>query len=58
MVMLPTGRRVVLRPVGVDISVRINNLKTARASRTQNRFAEHIAKFYSKLLFWHWAYFG
>jgi putative transposase len=41
----------------LDISVLINNLKTASARRTRNRFAEHIAKFYSKPLFWHRAYF-
>jgi len=32
-------------------------LKTASARRTRNRFADHIAKFYSKPLFWHRAYF-
>ena len=41
----------------LDISVLINNLKTASARRTRNRFAEHIAQFYSKPLFWHRAYF-
>lgn len=41
----------------LDISVLINNLKTASARRTRNRFTEHIAKFYSKPLFWHRAYF-
>ena len=41
----------------LGISVLINNLKTASARRTRNRFAEHIAKFYSKPLFWHRAYF-
>ena len=41
----------------LDISVLINNLKTASARRTRNRFAEQIAKFYSKPLFWHRAYF-
>jgi putative transposase len=41
----------------LDISVLINNLKTASARRTRNRFAEHIAKFYSKPLFWHRAYY-
>ena len=35
----------------------INNLKTASARRTRNRFAEHLASFYSKPLFWHRAYF-
>ena len=41
----------------LDISVLINNLKTASARRTRNRFAEHLAPFYSKPLFWHRAYF-
>lgn len=35
----------------------INNLKTASARRARNRFAEHLAGFYSKPLFWHRAYF-
>ena len=41
----------------LDISVLINNLKTASARRARNRFAEHLAAFYSKPLFWHRAYF-
>ena len=41
----------------LDISVLINNLKTASAQRTRNRFAEHVAKFYSKPLFWYRACF-
>jgi putative transposase len=41
----------------LDISMLINNLKTASARRTRNRFAEHLGKFYSKPLFWHRAYF-
>ncbi|HVC48750.1 MAG TPA: IS200/IS605 family transposase, partial [Burkholderiales bacterium] len=41
----------------LDISVLINNLKTASARRTRNRFAEHLAAFYHKPLFWHRAYF-
>ena len=41
----------------LDISVLINNLKTASARRTRNRFAEHLAPFYSKPAFWHRAYF-
>ena len=41
----------------LDISVLINNLKTASARRTRNRFAEHLVKFYyAKPLFWHRAY--
>ncbi|MDE3023182.1 MAG: transposase, partial [Pseudomonadota bacterium] len=35
----------------------INNLKTTSARRTRNRFAEHLAAFYRKPLFWHRAYF-
>jgi putative transposase len=41
----------------LDISVLINNLKTASARRTRNRFADHLAVFYKKPLFWHRAYF-
>lgn len=41
----------------LDISVLINNLKTASARRTRNRFADHLAAFYKKPLFWHRAYF-
>ena len=41
----------------LDLSVLINNLKTASARRTRNRFADHLAPFYSKPLFWHRAYF-
>ncbi len=41
----------------LDISVLINNLKTASARRTRNRFAEHLAPFYNKPMFWHRAYF-
>lgn len=41
----------------LDISVLINNLKTASARRARNRFAEHLGLFYSKPLFWHRAYF-
>lgn len=41
----------------LDISVLINNLKTASARRTRSRFAEHLAPFYEKPLFWHRAYF-
>jgi len=36
----------------LDISVLINNLKTAGARRTRNRFADHLAPFYRKPLFW------
>ncbi|MDX9944226.1 MAG: IS200/IS605 family transposase [Azonexus sp.] len=41
----------------LDISVLINNLKTASARRTRSRFAEHLAAFYKKPQFWHRAYF-
>ncbi len=41
----------------LDISVLINNLKTASARRARARFAEHLAPFYWKPLFWHRAYF-
>lgn len=41
----------------LDISVLINNLKTASARRARNRFAEHLSAFYHKPLFWHRAYF-
>ncbi|MHB8345971.1 MAG: transposase [Acidiferrobacterales bacterium] len=42
----------------MDISVRINNLKTASAHRTRNRFAGHLSTFYPKPLFWHRACFA
>ncbi len=41
----------------LDISVLINNLKTASARRARIRFAEHLSRFYWKPLFWHRAYF-
>ena len=41
----------------LDISVLINNLKTASARRIRNRFAEHLEAFYEKPLFWHRGYF-
>lgn len=41
----------------LDISGLINNLKTASARRTRNRFAEHVAQFYWQPAFWHRAYF-
>lgn len=41
----------------LDISVLVNNLKTASARRARNRFAEHLAGFYRKPLFWHRAYY-
>lgn len=41
----------------LDISNLINNLKTASARRARNRFAEHLAAFYWKPVFWHRAYY-
>lgn len=41
----------------LDISVLINNLKTASARRARSRFAAHLAPFYAKPMFWHRAYF-
>lgn len=41
----------------LDISVLINNLKTASARRARNRFTAHLSTFYWKPLFWHRAYF-
>lgn len=41
----------------LDISVLINNLKTASARRARGRFANHLAAFYRKPVFWHRAYF-
>ncbi|TCK33412.1 putative transposase [Paraburkholderia sp. BL8N3] len=42
----------------LDISVLVNNLKTASARRTRNRFADHLAPFYRKPSFWSRAYFA
>lgn len=41
----------------LSISELINNLKTASARRTRNRFEDHLKPFYQKPLFWHRAYF-
>ena len=41
----------------LNISVLINNLKTASARRARNRFEQHLKQFYWKPLFWHRAYF-
>ena len=41
----------------LNISVLINNLKTASARRARARFAQHLGAFYSKPLFWHRAYY-
>ena len=41
----------------LNISILINNLKTASSRRSRNRFAQHLAQFYWKPLFWHSAYF-
>lgn len=40
-----------------DISVLINNLKTASARRMRNTHLDHLKQFYKKPLFWHRAYF-
>jgi len=41
----------------LDISVLINNLKTASSRRIRPRFKKQIDKFYWKSMFWHRAYF-
>jgi putative transposase len=41
----------------LDISILINNLKTASSRRARNRFKEHLKKFYYKPVFWHRAYY-
>lgn len=41
----------------LDISVLINNLKTASARRARARFADHLSQFYWKPVFWHRAYY-
>jgi len=41
----------------LDLSVLINNLKTASARRARARFAEHLRPFYAQPLFWHRAYY-
>ena len=41
----------------LNISILINNLKSASARRMRNRFANHLAKFYWKPYFWHRAYY-
>ena len=41
----------------LDISILINNLKTASARRARNRFGNHLSLFYQKPVFWHRAYF-
>lgn len=42
----------------LDISILINNLKTASSRRARNRFAAHLSKFYfNKPMFWHRAYY-
>lgn len=42
----------------LDISVLINNLKTASSRRARSRFAGHLANFYKAPVFWHRAYFA
>lgn len=41
----------------LNISVLINNLKTASARRVRSRYADHLSMFYHKPAFWHRAYF-
>ena len=41
----------------LNISILINNLKSASSRRMRNRFAPHLAKFYGKPYFWHRAYY-
>ncbi len=41
----------------LNISTLINNLKTATARRARSEFAQHLAVFYRKPVFWHRAYF-
>lgn len=41
----------------LNLSVLINNLKTATARRARNRFGEQLARFYRKPQFWHRAYY-
>ena len=42
----------------LNISVLINNLKSASSRRIRNKFPEHIKQFYWKPVFWHRAYFA
>jgi putative transposase len=37
----------------LNISVLVNNLKTASTRRVRNKFRNHIAKLYWKPMFWH-----
>lgn len=41
----------------LDISVLVNNLKTATARRARSQFSSHLAHFYWKPYFWHRAYY-
>ena len=41
----------------LNISILINNLKSASSKRLRRVFAGHIKKFYGKPLFWHRAYY-
>lgn len=41
----------------LNISILINNLKSASSRRMRNRFAEHLANHYGKPYFWHRAYY-
>ena len=42
----------------LNISILINNLKSASSKRLRRVFASHIKKFYWKPLFWHRAYYA
>ena len=41
----------------LNISILINNLKSASSRRMRNRFTDQLAKFYWKPYFWHRAYY-
>lgn len=41
----------------LNLSVLVNNLKTATARRARNRFGEQLARVYRKPQFWHRAYY-
>lgn len=41
----------------LDISVLVNNLKSASSRRLRARFAEHLSQFYWKPVLWHRAYY-
>lgn len=41
----------------LNISILVNNLKSASSRRVRNKFARHIARFYGKPYFWNRAYY-